>query len=162
MRPRSYAMIALGCLVAGVLLWKYLPGSEGQKEDAIPVAQNAPSSTLPVIGSANAASDDPDPILSRELETALEIAGRYGARMGEIGIQSVECRGSSCLLALVSRNTTRRASPTLIVPLMEELKKTPPRNPRTGEVLSLDLQNIEMPGDTASVLVEMRFNADKR
>ena len=204
MRPRDYAMIAMGCIAVGVLLRSFWPDGDHHKDEMTPAVPPAPSvmdlplpeppkassldeartkssetaleqpkpvesvgppaMTLHAVFAAFAAREDRNPLLSGDLKRVLQLASRNALNAGRVEVHSLECRGDRCLLALVDNTSAgRQPSPTKIVPILEELEKTPPQDPGTGEALYPGIQELST-GSTVqpAVLVELSFNARKR
>jgi hypothetical protein len=86
--------------------------------------------------------EDPDPALSRQVESAIHRSA--GAKMDPLRVEarSIECRGQTCQILLVSRATPAGSvSPTVVAAILRDLNDTSIQNLSTGaQVLSTGAQ----------------------
>jgi hypothetical protein len=86
--------------------------------------------------------EDPDPALSREVESAIQRSVDTKVDPRNFKAQSIMCRGQTCQILLVSRATPAGSVPASVVAtILRELNDASIRNPSTGaQVLSTGAQ----------------------
>jgi hypothetical protein len=86
--------------------------------------------------------EDPDPSLSREVESAIQRSVDTKVDPRNLKAQSIMCRGQTCQILLVSRATPAGSVPASVVAtILRELNDASIRNPSTGaQVLSTGAQ----------------------
>lgn len=96
---------------------------------------------------------DPDPALSRELESVVQRIVDAKLDRSQYEVESVKCRGNSCQILSAARSSAGGPPwPAVLGPIMRQLSEAPARNPSTGADLRPALQMVrKSPGEPGYV-----------